>query len=88
MTKQITKTQGATQRKKFYIYDIEVEEKGQKVREILVSVQTKRENDKCKFITSCPFHPNALNDTLKGRKIGFGERFYWVHRFFKYSIED
>lgn len=91
MEKQTIKTkgtQGTTPRKKFYIYDIEVEEKGQKVREILVTIQTKKENDKCKFITTCPFHPNALNDTLKGRKVGFGERFYWVHKFFKYSIED
>ena len=87
-TKTIKGTQVETPRKKFYIYDVEVEEKGQKVNEILVSVQTKMENDKCKFITSCPFHPNALNDTLKNKNIGFGERFYWVHRFFKYSIED
>ena len=91
MTKQVTKTtkiQGAIQRKKFYIYDIEIEEKGQKVKEIQVTVQKKKENDKCKFIATCPFHPNALNDTLKAKKIGFGERFYWVHKFFKYSIED
>ena len=79
-------TKGATLRKKFYIYDVEVE--GQKIREILVSVQTKKESDKCKFVATCPFHPNALNDTLKGKNIGFGERFYWVHRLFKYSIED
>ena len=91
MEKQTTKTtvtKGATPRKKFYIYDVEVEEKGQKIREILVSVQTKKESDKCKFVATCPFHPNALNDTLKSKNIGFGERFYWVHRFFKYSIED
>ena len=85
MEKQTTKT---TVRKKFYIYDVEVEEKGQKIREILVSVQTKKESDKCKFVATCPFHPNALNDTLKSKNIRFGERFYWVHRFFKYSIED
>lgn len=94
MEKQ-TKQQGTkgatpqgTQRKKFYIYDVEVEEKGQKVREILVSIQTKKESDKCKFVATCPFHPNALNDTLKNKNLGFGERFYWVHKFFKYSIED
>ena len=87
-TKTIKGTQGATPRKKFYIYDVEVEEKGQKIREIQVSLQKKKENDKCKFINTCPFHPNALNDTLKGKNIGFGERFYWVHRLFKYSIED
>ena len=85
-TKTIKGTQGATPRKKFYIYDVEVEEKGQKIREIQVSLQ--KENDKCKFINTCPFHPNALNDTLLNKKISFGERFYWVHKFFKYSIED
>ena len=91
MEKQTTKTtvtKGATPRKKFYIYDVEVEEKGQKIREIQVSLQKKKENDKCKFINTCPFHPIALNDVLKNHNIGFGERFYWVHRFFKYSIED
>ena len=77
-----------TPRKKFYIYDVEVEEKGQKIREIQVSLQKKKENDECKFINTCPFHPNALNDTLLNKKISFGERFYWVHKFFKYSIED
>jgi len=41
-TKTIKGTQGATARKKFYIYDVEVKEKGQKIREILVSVQTKK----------------------------------------------
>lgn len=87
MEKQ-TKTTKGTQRKKFYIYDVEIEEKGQKVKEIQVTLQKKKENDKCKFIATCPFHPNALNDTLKSKKVGFGERFYWVHRFFKYSIED
>ena len=91
MEKQTTKTtvtKGATPRKKFYIYDVEVEEKGQKIREIQVSLQKKKENDECKFINTCPFHPNALNDTLLNKKISFGERFYWVHKFFKYSIED
>ena len=82
--KQI-KTNGEKSKKKFYIYDVEVEEN---VREIQVTVQKKKENDKCKFIATCPFHPNALNDLLKNKKVGFGERFYWVHRFFKYSIED
>ena len=91
MTKQTnkpTKIKGEAPRKKFYLYDVEVEENGQKVRELQVTVKKQKEDEKCKFITTCPFHPNALNDTLKGRKIGFGERFYWVHRFFKYSIED
>lgn len=81
-------TPQGTQRKKFYIYDVEVEEKGKKVREILVSIQTKRENDKCKFIATCPFHPNTLNDTLLNKKVSYRERFYWVYKFFKYSIED
>ena len=89
MTKQITKTTGTPKgeapRKKFYIYDVEVEENGQ---ELNVTVKKQKEDEKCKFITTCPFHPNALNDTLKSKNIGFGERFYWVHRFFKYSIED
>ena len=85
--KQI-KTNGEKSKKKFYIYDVEVEENGQKVREFLVTIQTKKENDKCKFIATCPFHPNALNDLLKNKKVGFGERFYWIHRLFKYSIED
>ena len=92
MTKQITKTTGTPKgeapRKKFYIYDVEVEENGQKVRELQVTVKKQKEDEKCKFITTCPFHPNALNDLLKNKKVGFGERFYWVHRFFKYSIED
>ena len=87
MEKQTTVTKGATPREKFYIYDVEVEEKGQKIREIQVSLQKKKENDKCKFITACPFHPVALNDTLKNKNISFGERFYWVHKFFKYSLE-
>ena len=92
MTKQITKTtgtpKGVTPRKKFYIYDVEVEENGQKVRELQVTVKKQKEDEKCKFIATCPFHPIALNDLLKNKKLGFGERFYWVHRFFKYSIED
>lgn len=83
-----TVTKGATPRKKFYIYDVEVEENGQKVREIQVTVKKQKEDEKCKFITTYPFHPIALNDLLKNKKLGFGERFYWVHRFFKYSIED
>ena len=87
-TKTIKGTQGATPRKKFYIYDVEVEENGQKIRELQVTIKKQKEDEKCKFITTCPFHPNALNDLLKNKKIGFGERFYWVHRFFKYSIED
>ena len=88
MTKQTnkpTKTKGEAPRKKFYIYDVEVEENGQ---ELQVTVKKQKEDEKCKFITTCPFHPIALNDTLKSKNIGFGERFYWVHRFFKYSIED
>ena len=89
MTKQITKTTGTPKgeapRKKFYIYDVEVEENGQ---ELHVTVKKQKEDEKCKFITTCPFHPIALNDTLKSKNIGFGERFYWVHKFFKYSIED
>ena len=88
INKQIKTTgtpKGVTPRKKFYIYDVEVEEK---VREIQVTVQKKKETDKCKFINTCPFHPNALNDILKNKNIGFGERFYWVYKFFKYSIED
>ena len=91
MTKQTnkpTKTKGEAPRKKFYIYDVEVEENGQKVRELQVTVKKQKEDEKCKFIATCPFHPIALNDTLKSKNIGFGERFYWVHRFFKYSIED
>ena len=89
MTKQITKTTGTPKgeapRKTFYIYDVEVEENGQ---ELHVTVKKQKEDEKCKFITTCPFHPIALNDTLKSKNIGFGERFYWVHKFFKYSIED
>ena len=88
MTKQTnkpTKIKGEAPRKKFYLYDVEVEEN---VRELQVTVKKQKEDEKCKFITSCPIHPNALNDTLKSKKVGFGERFYWVHRFFKYSIED
>ena len=91
MTKQTnkpTKIKGEAPRKKFYLYDVEVEENGQKVRELQVTVKKQKEDEKCKFITTCPFHLNALNDLLKNKKVGFGERFYWVHRFFKYSIED
>ena len=80
MTKQITKTTGTPKgeapRKKFYIYDVEVEENGQKFRELQVTVKKQKEDEKCKFITTCPFHPIALNDTLKSKNIGFGERFY------------
>ena len=73
-------------KKQFHIYTQVVNNE----KEFLVSLK-KLEEDKekqLKLISNCNFHPIALNDVLKNHNIGFGERFYWVHRYFKFSIED
>ena len=77
-------------KKQFYIYTQVVDNE----KEILVSVKEldvdlkENKEKQLKFIYNCNFHPIALNDVLKNHNIGFGERFYWVHRYFKFSIED
>lgn len=77
-------------KKQFHIYTQVVDNE----KEILVSVKNLdeglEENKKkqLKFICNCNFHPIALNDVLKNHNVNFGQRFYWVHRYFKFSIEN
>lgn len=77
-------------KRQFYVYTQLVDNE----KEILVSIkkldeEVKENKEKqLKFICNCNFHPIALNDVLKNHNISFGERFYWVHRYFKFSIED
>ena len=77
-------------KKQFHIYTQVVDNE----KEILVSIKNLDEELKenkekqLKFICNCNFHPIALNDVLKNHNVNFGERFYWVYRYFKFSIED
>lgn len=77
-------------KRQFYIYTQVINNE----KEILVSIKKLDEKLKenkekqLKLLCNCNFHPIALNDKLKNHNIGFGERFYWVHRYFKFSIED
>lgn len=77
-------------KKQFYIYTQVVDNE----KEILVSIKKLNEEleenkeKQLKLLGNSNFHPIALNDMLKNYNIGFGERFYWVHRYFKFSIED
>ena len=77
-------------KRQFYIYTQVIDNE----KEILVSVKKLDEKLKenkekqLKLLCNSNFHPIALNDKLKNHNVGFGERFYWVHRYFKFSIED
>lgn len=77
-------------KRQFYIYTQVIDNE----KEILVSIKKLNEEleenkeKQLKLLGNSNFHPIALNDMLKNHNIGFGERFYWVHRYFKFSIED
>lgn len=77
-------------KKQFHIYTQVVDNE----KEVLVSLkkldEELEENKKknLQFVVNCNFHPKALNDCLKNKNISFGERFYWVYKYFKFSIED
>lgn len=77
-------------KRQFYIYTQVVNNE----KEILVSIkkldeELKENKEKqLKLLNNCNFHPIALNNELKDYKISYGERFYWVHRYFKFSIDD
>lgn len=77
-------------KKQFYVYTQIIDNK----KEILVSIkeldlELKENKEKqLKLLCNSNFHPIALNNELKDYKINFGERFYWVYRYFKFSIED
>ena len=77
-------------KKQFHIYTQVVDNE----KEVLVSLKKldeeleENKEKQLKFICNCNFHPIALNDVLKNHNIGFGERFYWVYKYFKFSIED
>ena len=77
-------------KRQFYIYTQVINNE----KEILVRIKKLNEELKenkekqLKFICDCNFHPIALNDVLKNHNISFGERFHWIYRYFKFSIED
>ena len=77
-------------RKQLYIY-IQVVDSN---KEFLVSLKKldegweENKEKQLKLMDNCNFHPIALNNMLKDYSVNFGERFYWVYKYFKFSIED
>lgn len=70
-------------KKQFYIYRNEKQD-----NEVVVSLQDLSKKKHLKFITNCNFHPVALNDKLKDLGEGYGVRFHYCFKFFRYSISE